>query len=274
MEPVALVDNNSTEWLMAKDAVLSVEVVRLAAGSRVLEVGVWKGGWTLTILSNVPASEVVGIDPYPWSNGPTARSRMEINLADAGVAERFTLFPSWGALHDAGAGTPPFDVCHIDGSHLEADAAADLEQAAGVLAEGGAIIVDDIHHLAYPGVAASMFRFLEPHDFRVFLMTEKKAYLCRAADVARWRSALERALASQDAIAWSYVGPTYASTVSSDDMIATVLGEPVILAVGAGPTPRPATATRSGWARSLRRLAHDLTPPIIARRVRAARRSR
>ena len=53
----------------------------------------------------------------------------------------------------------------------------------------------------------------------------------------------------------------------------TVLGEPVIIAVGNGPKAQRATDT-GGSEKSLRRLLRDLTPPIVARRVRTLRRSR
>jgi SAM-dependent methyltransferase len=57
---------------------------------------------------------------------------------------------------------------HVDGSHAQEDALADLELCARHLVPGGIIAVDDYRHPDYPGVTAAADEFLAGHrSFRV-----------------------------------------------------------------------------------------------------------
>jgi cephalosporin hydroxylase len=70
---------------------------------------------------------------------------------------------------------------HCDTSHTYMDTKADLAIAAGVLNKSGIICVDDFCNLDYPGVLPAVYDFLikNKRKFRLFLVTQQKAYICR-----------------------------------------------------------------------------------------------
>ena len=263
--------DDATVWLSALDARVGVATVRAVCGDRapvVLEIGVYRAGWSRAVLANVATARVTGIDPYPWDGGPSTRSAALAHLAAAGVAERFTLHASWDELERA---TPDarFDVIHVDGAHDEASVVADLDRAAVALAPGGALIVDDVRHLEHPGIAGALHRFLVTADFRIVATTPQKAVVARASDTPTLRAALPPLL---DELGVGWRDRPFQADVPfpMDDAPATVLGEPLLLVNGPLRTDPPAAPTRTAPRR--RRLVHDLTPPVITRAIRRRRR--
>jgi len=263
--------DDATVWLSPLDARVGVAVVR-ATGEAVLEIGVYRGGWSRAVLWNVPGARVIGIDPYPWNGGAETRVAALRTLAQAGVADRFTLHASWDELAVA---TPDgrFDVVHVDGAHDEASVVADLDRAAAVLASGGALVVDDIRHLEYPGLVGALHRFLVKSDFRVVATTPQKAVVARAGDTPALQAALTPLL-DDLGVAWRTRPFQPDVPYTADELPATVLGCPVLLVNGpvadgiAGLAPTRAGQRTPAW----RRLAHDVCPPVLARAVRRVRR--
>ncbi|CAN5162430.1 hypothetical protein BH09ACT5_BH09ACT5_24230 [soil metagenome] len=188
--------DDSVEWLAPVDFVLSLAVVEAVAQTRpprVLEVGVWKGGWSLTLAVNCPSAVFTGIDPYPGSFAPV---RERLLSSSQRVGGRFHLLESWAELDSELIGmTSGFDVIHLDGEHTEPAMAQDLTRAAGVLAPDGVIIVDDIAHPYFPGIASATYRFLDEQGFAVFLYSEHKAYLARRQFHAGWLECVRAMLA-------------------------------------------------------------------------------
>ena len=264
--PFRHVHDDATVWLSPLDARVGVAVVR-ATGNRVLEIGVYRGGWSRAVLWNVPDARVIGIDPYPWNGGVETRAAALRTLAQAGGADRFTLHASWDELASA---TPDerFDVVHD-----EASVVADLDRAAAVLAPGGALVVDDIRHLEYPGLVGALHRFLVKSDFRVVATTPQKAVVARAGDTPALQAALTPLL-DDLGVGWRTRPFQPDVPYTADELPATVLGCPVLLVNGpvadgiAGLAPTRAGQRTPAW----RRLAHDVCPPVLARAVRRVRR--
>lgn len=261
-------DPSTTEWLSEKDAALCVEILRLLERPtpRVLEIGVWKGAWTVTMAGNIPDSVQVGIDPYP--GGADARAAQQTAAAEIerhGFGDRVRIVDSWETLHQlATAGTCPrrFDLVHIDGRHTQDAAARDLEEADRVLADDGVIVVDDYRHPAFPGVAFAMYRFLEPRGFRLFLTTENKAYLARLSSADRWYRAMEHSLAAQQRYSWCHHIAERWGGGSAVTAVPDILGAPVLLCFD--PPPAAPTRPSSGKQRVVRLLRNWL-PPVAFR---------
>jgi hypothetical protein len=96
-------------------------------GRRYLEVGIKTGA----TFQAVEADIIVGVDPYHEINVATCREGMS-------VVPR----PSDWYFRNVDEGTE-FDVVFVDGLHVFRQAYRDIINALGVLAPGGAVIVDD-----------------------------------------------------------------------------------------------------------------------------------
>lgn len=263
--------DGSQEWLSVMDAELALllldlnsETRRRPAAPHVLEIGVWKGAWSSVVLANVSDARVHGVDPYPGSIGEVRRT-MEQRLRDLGVDDRFVLTADLASL-------PPnqhFDLIHIDGEHSEVAVWSDLAFARDHLAPGGIIILDDWSATVFPGIASALFRFLEPNDFRIFLVSANKAYVTRRSDSSAYSDwLLEHASRLQFSRLLRHFGDgdaeAHAYRQASD-----VLGQPVLIAKkvarGEHLIPKRATETR------LRRAIRALTPPLLVEFYRSLR---
>lgn len=194
-----------------------------------MEIGVWKGAWSLGVLENVADSRVLGIDPYPGNTGHEIRSILEGRVSDAGVGGRFRLVESLATATSILGHEAPV-LIHIDGEHTEVGAGKDLEWAGQSLSPDGLIVVDDYVHIWFPGIASAMHAFLRAADFRIVLVTENKAYLCRTSRHDEWYTRLEASLGNQSTVPWfHYFGeggtPRYIQ-------VPDVLGSRVLLALG------------------------------------------
>ncbi len=242
--------DGSTEWLQRADALIAVKLLQRASEMnrpRVLEIGVWKGGWTSVVLGNVAGATVVGIDPYPEGARPV-RALMLKRLELLGLEERFSLHEHLDGLNQSSR----FDLIHIDGNHSEASAWEDLRRAHALLDEDGVIVVDDISHKWLPGVASATFRYCGESDLRMFMLTKAKGYLARRETAAHLYRAFwdDRGSIADLRIFQSFqemVGHPYLES-------SEVLGQPVLL-VKEDRIRTAAHTQRRGWPQALYALA-------------------
>lgn len=276
--------DGSAEWLAPKDLALAAALLRTFPEDRrtAVEIGVWKGAWSLGVLENVANSRMLGVDPYPGKTGHEIRSILEMRVAAAKLGERFRLVESLAAATSVLVGEEPV-LIHIDGEHTELGAGKDLEWASQVLAPGGVIVVDDYVHIWFPGIASAMHSFLRAADFRIVLVTENKAYLCRESQHAKWYARLEASLGNQSSVLWfRHFGeggtPRYIQ-------VPDVLGSPVLLVLGeadvlpaehhrvdgpeaAGPTvEHQAVNTNAIGVGMMRRVSRRILPNPVRRRL-------
>jgi hypothetical protein len=144
-------------------------------GLRVLELGVFRGAFAQTVLMNNASSHVTGIDPYPFLGGNEMRQEMLQELSDLNLTDRFALLEEWRSSPE----TARFDVLHIDGEHSEVALRRDLEEASKRIADDGMIVVDDVRHKWFPGVASATYSFLEQSEFCLLADSGQKFYLVR-----------------------------------------------------------------------------------------------
>ena len=241
-------EDGSEQWLNEVDVRLAVGILQsfLPANPEVLEIGVWKGGWTSSVLMNVAGAQVVGVDPYPGVE--TVRVEMLARIKALNLTQRFRLYRSLPEV----PGPKQFDLIHIDGDHGEEATWKDLEFAFSRLRPGGVIVVDDFSHPLFPGVASALYRFSFQFGLRVFLVTKSKAYLAHAPRARElYSAALEAQLGSPTVLlSRSYEEARNFPYAQS----AKVLGQPVLFARIKRSSPKP-SPTRSAF--------RSLTPPIL-----------
>ena len=168
------------EWLAKKDLYIAIRIIDYFENKysetntiKILEIGVWKGAWSESVLRNSIRSELVGIDPYPGGEFTlNVKKSMLIAMQDLTNLNRFKLKESYDGLHQE------FYLIHVDGKHTEINVSNDLDYASHNLFKEGIIIVDDYRHDYFPGVASAMYNFLRKGDYKLFLVTEGKAYIC------------------------------------------------------------------------------------------------
>lgn len=181
--------DGSEEWLSQHDAEISLHILNGISTRtpkiRALEIGVWKGAFTTTILMNFNSSTVIGVDPYP--NAREAEKILWERIDELQVSSRFNLVSS---LNDVREGQL-FDLIHVDGKHTEKDCLSDLNLASKKLARGGVMVVDDILHPWFPGVTSAFFKFLSYSDFVMVLSSGSKGYICRKPDAENLRAAIQ-----------------------------------------------------------------------------------
>jgi hypothetical protein len=93
-------------------------------------------------------------------------------MEDLTKSNRFSLLENYFSLDQN------FSIIHIDGRHTEASVDQDLDFASNHLAFNGVMIIDDFKHDYFPGVASSMFKFIQKSNYRLFMVSERKAYIC------------------------------------------------------------------------------------------------
>lgn len=260
--PIWWPHDGSDEWLGRTDGLLAVRLLQQMTPDRadpmsrldpVLEVGVWKGAWTSVVLMNTPSVRLFGVDPYP--NLGHVRDLMRSRLTGLGLTPRFDLLETLEQLPSS----QRYSMIHLDGEHSERAVTHELEFASTHLAEGGVIVVDDVRNFWFPGIAAALYHNLERLGLRIFATSHSKAYVSTTAHSDRYykmaadictKSALNSWTAYEG---WGDTVPYPNSTV--------VLDQPVLL-IG----DRQTEQSRAS------RLAHDLLPPAIVRRLVRLRR--
>lgn len=257
-------DDGSDEWLRKLDVRLAVGMLKMffPTSRDVLEIGVWKGGWTSSILQNVDRAVAVGIDPYPDDAGPV-REELISRLEQLSLLGRFTLYGS----HQEVSESARFDLVHIDGDHGEEATWNDLDFAYARTRTDAVIIVDDFANHHFPGVASALYRFSSMTDLRVFMVSPNKAYLARAERARQlYDVVLHQGLLSKELeIFRSYrelSGHPYSES-------SEVLGQPVLFArkkrQSAGPLR---TGSRPGRA-----IIRQICPPLLYNAAGRLRRS-
>ncbi|MEM0928867.1 MAG: class I SAM-dependent methyltransferase [Pseudomonadota bacterium] len=153
---------------------------KLGITGGMLEIGVFKGkSAVLSALYMKPEEPAFFIDLHEVSD---ARERVLSVKPDNAT---FFAMNSANALSEpqllAHAGKLRW--VHIDGEHTGYATRADLETAAHLLSRRGIICVDDFLSFKYPQLTASVYDFLfsHPMEFKMFLASANKCYICRAA---------------------------------------------------------------------------------------------
>jgi predicted O-methyltransferase YrrM len=260
--PFFFPSDGSERWLGLLDARIAIGLLAEYRGEgrapRVLEVGVYQGAWTSVMLVNAPDTTVVGVDPYPGLD--RVRDIMMGRLRDLNLSDRFRLVPSFEELGP----DERFDLIHIDGNHSEAAVWDDLTNASRRLNRDGVIIVDDVNHIWFPGIASAMYRYCAEHDHRVFLSSGAKAYIARSDTASRLHArALERFADDPVVRVRRHIGD---DPLKNEPyvQVTDVLGQPVLIA-----TEHKNTAGVSDSR--LRRAIRLVLPPLLAtlwRRIR------
>ena len=150
-----------------------------------LEIGVFRGAFAQIALTNHENATMTGVDPYPLPDAREVREEMWMGLTSLGLDRRFELF-------DSTASVPTFRkfcLIHVDGEHTETAVLNDLRFSAERLQPGGVLVVDDVRHRWFPGIASAVFRFIEDSGYKILADTGQKFYLVRDADLNKAREA-------------------------------------------------------------------------------------
>lgn len=166
--------SDRTDMLPLLDGYIATELAK--SFSAALEIGVYKGGWLLTLANNKSSLLTIGIDPYP--NLEKIRESLIDYRDKHGLKDRLYLYKSFNELLESQHNSVSFDMIHIDGEHSQSQVSKDLRNLLPKLKEHGILIIDDIFYHSYPGVTAAAFSFIEHNNFTPFLFTEKKIYIC------------------------------------------------------------------------------------------------
>ena len=186
-------------FLTIRDAWLCRHLYQLTGSRSFMEIGVYKGGWTLFMLRNNLDSQAVGIDPYPKQ--PDVRGEFMNRIHAERLDSRFRLFQDFSEFTGASDQTG-FGMVHVDGEHSEAACYKDLTNSLQSISHNGIIVVDDIFHSDFPGVASATFKFIHSYEVAPFLITGYKMYLCRPDFFDKY-STLTEDLLSRSHIAYS-----------------------------------------------------------------------
>lgn len=130
---------------------------------------------------------------------------------------------------------------HVDASHLYGHVAGDVDAARKMLRPGGLVVFDDFRAAHTPGTAAAVWEAVFTKDLRPICLTTKKLY-GTWDDPLPVQKALEQWLVDQPHL-------------GVDRQV--IAGRPVLRVL-----------MRRGRPSRVRRLAVDLTPPLVARIVR------
>jgi len=166
--------NDTTKWLYIEDAYLASQFAKKF--KKALEIGVYKGGWLISVKENNQHLEITGIDPYP--NMIEIRKQFLDEIYIRNFSNKTHLFSNWTEFKNFHSARELFDLIHIDGEHSESGVFKDLNESIKFWNESGLIIVDDIFSRPHPGVTSAVFKFLSEKKLAPFLLTNKKLYIC------------------------------------------------------------------------------------------------
>lgn len=169
------------EWLSLTDAIIAGELPSIlreegapskaAAALRVLEIGVYKGAWSASVLANNQTVELWGVDPYP-PGYEGAEKTLRWRMRKMRLESRYRHLSS---IHNVEG---RFELIHIDGNHGEKSFAEDLDAALMMLGESGILVVDDVRHPWFPGIAFNLYSRIATSKWCVLIDTGNKLYLC------------------------------------------------------------------------------------------------
>jgi predicted O-methyltransferase YrrM len=152
------------------DAFLSMRLIKNPEGN-LCEIGVYKGGFIMALLENLPNLNAIAIDPYP--NSEEIRNVFVKNLGERNLANRVQLFDDYENLAQR-----EFDLIHIDGEHTESAVRKDLKFALANLSSNGIVVIDDIRHPLFPGIISATLKVVHQDLLAPFLITRDKMFLC------------------------------------------------------------------------------------------------
>jgi hypothetical protein len=195
-------------WLQLGAARLIVEIAsvqsQLNVSGHVAEIGVHEGKlFILLCLLRSPGEEAVAIDVFDKQDlnrdksGRGSRGPFEKNLkrhVALGKQAMIIACDSRNLSADVLVRTAggPFRIFSIDGGHEADTVLHDLEVAAGALAEGGIIVLDDYFNEGWPGVADGTNRFFYSGHFPElvpFAIAQNKLLIGQRGYAERYRSA-------------------------------------------------------------------------------------
>ena len=184
-------NSQATEFLSVVDAFIALELYKeiRSEKSQICEIGVWRGGWIQSLCANQVMDNIIGIDPYPGL--PDIKREFEENVMS--LYPNVELYPSLEIFSQDKPGEI-FSMVHIDGEHSEIALLNDLEDSAKILDREGILIIDDIWHESFPGIASAAFKFIHHSDFSPFLISGAKMYLCKESQHKRFFETTERIL--------------------------------------------------------------------------------
>ena len=264
--------SSASQWLDPVDLFLASRIARRLVTSHeqadVLEVGVYRGAWILSLGKNVPGmTRLVGIDPYPDEHA-TLRFELPKRVAELGLTSCFRHYDSWEEMErgESPEGQPNlYSLIHVDGDHTYEGVQRDLAFTQQWLAPGGVVIIDDFYNLYYPGIAAATYKWIDREQFAPFLLTTNKAYVTRTADRDMWRTFMRQSLEASplwfSEVPWRREGHGDEAERAISDIEESVLlctdesGRTDLL-----PNPRD---------RLVRRLGREWLPPKVATWVQA-----
>ena len=165
------------EWLPLLDAFVCTKL--LEEHSKILEIGVHRGGWLITLVENYADTFAIGIDPYP--NNDSLKNLFLADVERRNLQEKIYLYQNWQELILGPHQSLKFNLIHVDGVHDEISVFKDLSLANDHLSENGIIVVDDIFYHSFPGVTSATFKFIQEFGYAPFLFTQKKIYLCKSS---------------------------------------------------------------------------------------------
>lgn len=160
----------NTDWLHPFDAFFSINLLSESSKS-ICEIGVFKGAYVITVLTNRPDLKATAIDP--------CRELESIKKDFMAKVKTLGLDRNVELLDDYKGISREFDLVHIDGEHTEEAVDKDLKFAKANISRDGLIILDDIFHTKFIGVISAVFKHIHQSDLVPFLITRQKIYMCR-----------------------------------------------------------------------------------------------
>jgi len=175
MRKLEFLPKEDIEWIIPKEALIAVSILDDFSTKRFLEVGVLNAAWSLNLLRNTD-SHGVGIDPYPNLSQMRERTLIKLERHIYVFLENFENLSNFDF----------FDLIHIDGEHTFEAVYKDLTYSEKHLSNRGVIVIDDVWHSSFPGVAAAFFSWLINSDFAPFLVTGSKIYVTLKSNHSYW----------------------------------------------------------------------------------------
>ncbi len=247
-----------SEWLTKLDTSLTLEIFDKSHFKNFLEIGVWKGAWSFSILGNFGFSEGVGVDPYPGFE--SIEKNLMHDVIKYGFQDRFKLYESTEELIKEKNPNLKFDLIHIDGEHSQKAIERDLKVASTVLTDSGVVIVDDYRHQHFPGIAAGVFNFLNSNDFASFCLTPNKMYISRTGAYSNYFQRILNYCKITDAdFETEFKGTVYGNPFAQAN---SIYGFQQILILGEK-YPKLSQETQRSLKKFVESFIYTLTPPLL-----------
>lgn len=162
-------------------------------GRAFLEIGVYKGKFFSLIESATKGSDLqlIGVDPFSMRG--QSKADVEQKFLEEGLElDRIKLYQGFSSdqnlIRDA-IGDRKLTLCHIDGSHKEADVYSDFHMIEKLISDDAIVIGDDFWNRSQLGVTTAIFRFVieDKIDLKPMMISNTKIYLCREDKVKEYQ---------------------------------------------------------------------------------------